>query len=115
MKYVDEMVEALKIANEEMKRNNLKKIVMHNLRVNCVKSYNNTYHYSNGGFHCQLVKDNGKKFKIVMSIKFNHDHSLFDDYTKEMIVKELSNGGINKVIVKFGKITVKGKHVNIVC
>ena len=44
MKYINEMVEALKIANEEMKKNNLKKIIMRNLRVNCVKSYNNTYH-----------------------------------------------------------------------
>lgn len=115
MKYIDEMLEALKIANEEMKRNNLKKIIMRNLRVNCVKSYNNTYHYSNGGFHCRFVKDNGKKFKIVMSIKYNRDHrSLFDDYTKETIIKELSNNGMNKVTVRFGRITVKGKHIDIV-
>ncbi len=116
MKYIDEMLEALKIANEEMKKNDLKKIVMHNLRVNCVKSYNDTYHYSKGGFHCQLVKDDGKKFKIIMGVKFNRDHhSLFDDYTKEMIVKELANGGLNKVTVRFGRITVKGKHIDIIC
>lgn len=115
MKYIDEMVEALRIANEEMKNNNLKKIVMHDLRVNCVKSYNNTYTYYDNGFHCNLVKDDGKKFKIIMSIKFNRDHrSLFDDYTKETIIKELSNNGMNKVTVRFGRITVKGKHIDIV-
>lgn len=116
MKYIDEMLEALKIAKEEMKNNNLKKIVMHDLRVNCVKSYNNTYTYYDGGFHCNLVKDDGNKFKIIMSVKFNRDHrTLFDDYTKEMIIEELSNGGTNKVTVRFGKITVKGKHVDIIC
>lgn len=115
MKYIDEMVEALRIANEEMKNNNLKKIVMHDLRVNCVKSYNNTYTYYDNGFHCNLVKDDGKKFKIIMSIKFNRDHrSLFDDYTKETIIKELSNNGMNKVTVRFGRITIKGKHIDIV-
>lgn len=114
MKYIEELCEALKIAAEEMKEQNVQKITIKNLIVNLRRKVNNHLHYNEGGFSCPLVKDNGKKFKVVLCVKYKMDHkTMSDDYTKESIIAELSNNGTYDVKVRCGFITIRGNHINI--
>ena len=114
MKYVDELTEALKIAAEEMNEKNLKKITIKNLIVNLKRKVNNHFYYNEGGFSCPLVKDNGKKFKVVLCVKYKMDCKTIDgDYTKESIIEELSNNGTYDVKVRCGFITIRGNHIDI--
>ncbi len=116
MSYVNELVGALSLAKNEMEVKGLKSFKAKDVMKNITKIGNHFYHESDS-FMVPLVKINKDgSYKVVLCVKYsmpiNGKRNFADGYTKESILKELENG-FNKVKIRAGFITVKGKHVDI--
>lgn len=115
MKYVDEMVGALALVKSEMEAKGMKTFKARDVMKNITKIGNHYYHKSDS-FKVPYVRINKDgSYKVILSIGYitvDGKRTLARGYTKESILKELSNG-FNKVKIRNGFITVKGKHVDI--
>lgn len=116
MKYVDELFNALAMVKTEMEVKGLKSIKVKDVMKNVTKIGNHFYLKSDS-FKVPFVKIyKDGSYKVVLNVRYsttiNGRRCFAENYTKESIINELSNG-FNKVRIREGFITVKGKRVDI--